>query len=321
METIFVFLIALVILSLIIDYTYFSINKTAIQIVDEMGLGYNFGKTFNCCNFVDEENILFEEIKIWGTILPNKKMINKIKKYGFKTIRFQILYTNLTNIINSEWLIKVKEIVNWILDDGMYCILCVYHDRKFWISGGQSSKDYYINFWKQISNQFIDNNEHLIFETLSEIDIDINYLYFLNYTQNFIDTIRNSDGFNKERLLIIPEMITELELNNNYEFQMPKDPINRTALSLRYYFPSGTLNEYETVPLTWIDKYGALYQTIPIAKWGSDYDYKEIMNKIEILKSIFINKGIPVIFGEVGILSKYNNNVRQTGNFYMLYFL
>ena len=54
----------------------------------------------------------------------------------------------------------------------------------------------YINFWKQISNQFIDNNEHLIFETLSEIDIDINYLYFLNYTQDFIDTIRNSDGFN-----------------------------------------------------------------------------------------------------------------------------
>jgi endoglucanase len=315
METIFIFLIALVILSLIIDYNYFSINKTAIQIVDEMGLGYNFGKTYNCCSSVDEENILFEEIKIWGTILPNKKMINKIKKYGFKTIRFQILYTNLTDIINSEWLIKVNEIVNWILKDGMYCILCVYHDRRFWISGGQSSKDNYINFWKQIANHFINNDEHLIFETLCEIDIDINYLYFLNYTQDFVDTIRNSDGFNKNRLLIIPEMITELELNNNYEFQMPKDPFNRTALSLRYYFPSETLNEYETEPLTWMDKYGALYQTIPITKWGSNYDYKEIMNKMEILKSIFINKGIPVIFGEVGILSKYNNNVSSNREF------
>jgi hypothetical protein len=55
-----------------------------------MGLGYNLGKTYNCCSSVDEKNILYEEIKIWGTILPTKKMINKIKKCGFKTIRFQI---------------------------------------------------------------------------------------------------------------------------------------------------------------------------------------------------------------------------------------
>ena len=64
-------------------------------------------------------------------MLPTKKMINKIKKYGFKTIRFQALYTNLTDIINSEWLIRMKEIVNWIIKNGMYCILCVYHDKEF----------------------------------------------------------------------------------------------------------------------------------------------------------------------------------------------
>ena len=79
-----------------------------------MGLGYNFGKTFNCCSSVDEENILYEQIKTWGTVLPTKKMIKRIKKYGFKTIRFQILYTNLTDIINSEWLLKTEKIVNLI---------------------------------------------------------------------------------------------------------------------------------------------------------------------------------------------------------------
>ena len=315
MKIIFIFLIALFILSLIIDYIYFSINKTAFQIVDEMGIGYNFGKTYNCCSPVDEESGLYEEKKIWGALLPSKKAINKIKKYGFKTIRFQILYTNLTDIINSEWLIKVKETVSWILNDGMYCILCVYHDKEFWISRGENSKDNYINFWEQISNQFIDNDEHLIFETLCEINIDIDYLYFLNFTQDFIDTIRNSDGFNKKRLLIIPEMITELELINDYFFEMPKDPTNKKAVSLRYYFPSQTLNEFETEPLYWRDKYGALYETIPIKKWGSDYDYKEIMNKMEMLKNIFINKGIPVIFGEVGILSKFNNDPSSNREF------
>ena len=42
---------------------------------------------------------------------------------------------------------------------------------------------------------------------------------------------------------------------------------------------------------------------------GSEYDYREIMNKMEALKSVFIDRGIPAIFGEMGILSKYNNNI------------
>jgi len=302
-----ILLILLFILSLLINYIYFSSNKTAIQIVDDMGLGYNLGKTYNCCSFIDEENILYEQIKTWGTILPTKKMIKKIKKYGFKTIRFQILYTNLTDFSNSEWLMRVKEIVERIIKEGMYCILSVYHDREFWISGGKKSKDNYINFWKQIANQFIDNDEHLIFEALSEIYLNIEYINILNLTQYFIDTIRSSDGFNKKRLLIIPEMNTELEINDYYKLELPKDPSNKTAVSIQYYFPSEPLNEYGMDSLIWNDKFGYIYDGIPITKWGSAYDYKEIINKIEILKSIFIDKGIPVIFSEVGILSKYNN--------------
>jgi len=309
-----IFLISLFILSLILNYVYFLDNKTEIQIVDDMGIGYNFGKTYNCCNSVEEENILYDQIKTWGTILPTKKMINKVKKYGFKTIRFQILYNNLTDINNSEWLIRIKEIVSWITKNGMYCILCVYHDKEFWISGEQNSKNNYINFWKQIANQFIDNDEYLIFETLSDLDIDI-LDYLLNYTQDFIDAIRNSDGFNKKRLLIIPEMNTELEIDSYYELNMPKDPFNKTAVSIHYYFPSETSTNDEIIPISWCYKDGFMYETIPIIKWGSDYDYREIMNKMELLKSIFLDRGIPVIFGEIGILSKYNNNISSNREF------
>ena len=197
----------------------------------------------------------------------------------------------------------------------MYCILCVYHDKEFWISGGQSSKDNYINFWKQIAIQFTDYDEHLIFETISEIDIRIKYFNVLNFTQDFIDTIRNSVGYNKERLLIIPEMATELELNDFYELKLPKDPLNKTAISIQFYFPSESINEYEMEPFIWNDKYGYIYETIPITKWGSDNDYKEIVIKIEMLESLFIDKGIPVIFAEVGILSKYNNNIGSNREF------
>ena len=313
-----IFLFSLFILSVLLNYMYFTFNKTAIQIVDEMGIGYNLGKTFNCCSSVGEESIFYEQIKTWGTVLPTKKMINKIKKYGFKTIRFQVYYTNLTNIINSEWLLRIKEIVDWIVKNGMFCILCVNHDKEFWIS--QNSKNKYINFWKQVANQFIDNDAYLIFETLTDIDIDIQHLFFSNFTQDFIDTIRNSDGYNKERLLIIPEMATEYEINNFYELDIPKDPSNKTAVSLHYYFPSETQYYYETLPITWIDKTGFLYEALPTTAWGSDYDYQDIINKMQILKSTFIDKGIPVILGEVGILSDYNNNITSKREFLLTLF-
>ena len=68
-----IFLFSLFILSVLLNYMYFTFNKTAIQIVDEMGIGYNLGKTFNCCSSVGEESIFYEQIKTWGTVLPTKK--------------------------------------------------------------------------------------------------------------------------------------------------------------------------------------------------------------------------------------------------------
>ena len=56
-------------------------------------------------------------MKLFGTTLPTKNIIKKIKKNGFKTIRLQILYTNYTynnGKINSEWVYKIKELINQI---------------------------------------------------------------------------------------------------------------------------------------------------------------------------------------------------------------
>ena len=88
-----IILIIALFISLILNYMSFYSKKNAIQFVKDMGLGYNIGNTFNCCNIFKEENN--EEIKLWGSILPTQRIVNKIKKYGFKTLRFQIIYNNL----------------------------------------------------------------------------------------------------------------------------------------------------------------------------------------------------------------------------------
>ena len=244
-------LATILIISLILDYLSFYYKYSTMELVNDMGIGYNLGNTYNYSVNLGNKSIENYEIKTWGTILPTKKIINKIKNSGFKTIRFQVKYMNYTdeiNIINSEWINKIKEVVKWIIDSNMYCILSVYHDNKYWEIQGQNSKDKYIKLWTIITNEFKDFNQHLVFESFYEFGFLCLYEYFGNcfmgeffLSQIFVNIIRNSNGNNKERLLIIPLVSSELEIYNlfsdYYEKNIPKDPANKLAISIYYFFP------------------------------------------------------------------------------------
>ena len=319
------------VISLIFDYLSFYYKYSAIELVNDMGIGYNLGNTYNYSDDLGNESKENFEIKTWGTILPTKKAINKIKKIGFKTIRFQVKYMNYTNeidIINSEWINKIKEIVKWIINSNMYCILSIYHDNNFWEIKGQNSKDKYINLWTQIANEFKDFNYHLVFESFYDFGFLCYSYYFGNcyigeffLSQIFVNIIRNSNGNNKERLLIIPGVSSEIELNNIfndfYEMNFPKDPANKLAISLNLFFPGDVdinWDEYNENELIYLyDNLGLEYFFIPNYKWGRDNDYKNIINIFKILKRIFIDKDYPVVIGEIGIYNKHieKNSIRQ----------
>ena len=70
-------LLVLFILLLTLNYMSFISKKTAIQLVNEMGIGYNLGNTYNCCIISEEDNIRVEQINNWGTILPKKNKLIK----------------------------------------------------------------------------------------------------------------------------------------------------------------------------------------------------------------------------------------------------
>ena len=262
MNNLYIILIIILTFSLIFNYLSFSSKKTAVQFVKHMGIGYNLGNTYNCCNIIEEKNSENEEIKLLGTTLPTKNIIRGIKKNGFKTIRFQLLYTNYTyngSKINSEWIYKIKEVINLINKLNMHLILSIKHTRQFWNFEGRDSKYKYIDFWTQIANELINYDEHLIFETMYEIG----YLVYLNkiykyyedknyyLSQDFINAIRNSGGFNTERLLIIPMISSDYELGfiNYYssQYKIPKDPYNKIAISIFYYFPCEEYNSFNSL--------------------------------------------------------------------------
>jgi len=128
MDVLSIILPIILLVSLILDYLYSIRKKTSFEIVREMGMGYNIGNTFDSFSYYKNIKTPDEQIGLNGNIAPTKEMIKKIKKFGFKTIRFPVTWMNFIDDegnINSEWMAKVKEVIDIIIKEKLYCILNV----------------------------------------------------------------------------------------------------------------------------------------------------------------------------------------------------
>ena len=307
MEFLPIILIIIFIFSLILNHQANLKEKTAIEIVNEMGIGYNLGNSFDSYNTSIKINNPDEQITLLGNQLPTKKLISNIKKSGFKTIRFPVTWINFIDEygnVNEEWMLRVKEVVNWIINKNIYCIVNIQNDGEEgnWLYDGLNAREKYINLWSQIAEEFKDINEYLIFESMdnplyhSRYFNNTEYDLLLNLSQAFVDTIRNSGGFNKQRLLIISGMNADLEYTCSSYFKMPIDPYNKLAISIHYFIPKiFTLQEY--------------YYSFNQITWGDEDEYNELLRNFNTLKEFYVDKNIPVIIGEVGVVTEYNREL------------
>ena len=290
-----------------------SFQKTAIETVNDMGLGWNLGNTFDCFGTWKEIKVPDDQITMWGNVVPTEEMVTTIKKYGFKTVRFPVTWMSFmdeSGKVSDEWMSRVKEVVDWIIKAGLYCILNVHHDGVSgnWLSQGAHVKARYVTLWTQIATTFKDYDDHLILESMNEVeyktgnDFDFNSLYTL--TQAFVDTVRGLGGKNADRLLLISGMNTNLENTCSAGYKMPTDKANKLAISIHYYLPPQFTVEADDKPWTWTDDQGVVHEITPLQKWGSESDYQEMVTNFETMKKAFVDKGIPVILGEVGVLTE-----------------
>ena len=318
MEILNLFLIFLFLLSILLSYTSLSYKKSSMEIVNEMGMGYNLGNIFDCYDKNVEIKNPFDQITLCGNSFPTKQMISSIKKSGFKTIRFPVTWINFIDDygnINSDWLKNVKEVIDLIINSKMYCILNLENDGKDgnWLSKGILFKDKYTNLWRQIANEFKDYDEHLIFESMDVFESKISYSSYeyeeYNYTslliliQSFIDIIRNSGGNNIHRLLIISGANADITLTCNLSYKIPIDISNKLAVSIHYYIPY-TFTLQDDYFFTLMDFNGEEYNVSSDRDWGNDINYNQIITNFDLLKFYFLDKGIPVIITEVGVITE-----------------
>ena len=196
----------------------------------------------------------------------------------------------------------VKEVVDLIINEKLYCILNVYNDGNYgnWLSWGIEAKDKYINLWIQIANEFND--------------------LLLNFNQAFVDTIRNSGGNNIERLLIVAGAYEELDMTCTSDYKIPVDPYNKLAVSIHYFNPQRFTKDFYFEPYSYIDNEGVEYYYEPTLSWGNLEEYFQIITDFEMMNNTFVSKGIPIIISEVGVLTEQRKQLESIREYLYMVF-
>jgi len=265
-----------------------------------MKVGWNMGNTL--------EAICGETA--WGGAYTTQKFIDSVKAAGFNAVRLPCAWDCHTNngIINSAWIARVKEVIDYCINDSLYVMLNIHWDGG-WLennvttSAQDAVNEKQHNYWTQIANYFKDYDEHLLFAGANEPNVDnaAGMTVLLSYHQTFIDAVRATGGNNSSRTLVIQGPSTDIEKTNNLMNILPADQIaDRLIIEIHYYTPWQFcgLNEdanWGKMFYYWGKDYHSSTDVTRNATWGEERDVEKYFG---MMKTKFIDKGIPVINGE-----------------------
>ncbi len=291
---------------------------STMELVREMGIGINLGNTLESCGDwiadVDQQwgdGILTpsEYETAWGSPVITKEMIQGMADEGFGVVRIPVAWSNIMGEnykISEAYDDRVHEIVDWVIESDMYCIINIHWDNG-WVNTFPENKNEcmkrYESMWTQIADSFKDYGDYLMFESQNEElgweslwnpwggteGKTESYALVNEINQKFVDVVRKSGGNNSERHLLISGYNTGIDRTCDPLFKMPSDPANRMAVSVHYYTPAGFAILEEDAD------WGKAIST-----WGTDADFNELYYNMDMMKTNYIDKGIPVIIGEYG---------------------
>ena len=301
------------------------------QITEAMGVGCNLGNSLEA----NDAGTLNETA--WGNPKLTEQFVLAVKSAGFQSIRIPVSYLNKIDDnngyqIDSAWLDRVQEVVDYCVKNDMYAIVNMHGDGYTSINGGwllcgssdqTKIREKYKACWKQIATRFKDYDEHLIFESMNEefdgTYGDPNRTYYENintYNQIFVDTVRQTGGNNDKRWLLIPGWNTDINYTvGDYGFALPTDQYlssgvaageKRIMISVHYYAPWEFCGTESQAVTQWGSK-----ATDPTKKasWG---DESYMVSQFKKLKDKFVSQGYPVVIGEFGAINKSSIDSQNT---------
>lgn len=304
------------------------LDEDTLAFVDAMGAGWNLGNTFDAVGSwlsgTDTETA-------WQKYKTTQAMITAVHDAGFETIRIPVSWAQHVDTnykVDSAYMARVKEVVDYAYNEGMFVILNIHHDNTYVYrefpnkANGmgffpdnehkESSTKYLKAVWSQISETFKDYDDSLIFETLNEPRLEGTYLEWnspawssdsyllesanvINYfNQEIVNTIRESGGENATRYIMCPGYGAQWSAPLHSSYVLPTDPISTNShkimVSTHAYEP------YEFCLTTNTSAFDNAGKTKI-----SDEIFKPLYEK-------FVKNGTAVVMGECGATFKNNQS-------------
>ncbi len=278
-------------------------SHTAMEIASEINLGWNMG---NSLEAIGGETA-------WGNPLVSPELIDLVKENGFNAVRIpcsfnQYMSNSETAEIDVEWLERVKTVIGYITERDMYAILNIHWDGG-WLENNVTPDMEEANnakqkaFWQQIATYLRDFDEHLMFASTNEPNVETeSQMEVLNtYHQTFIDAVRSTGGRNAYRVIVLQGPSTDIAMTHNLWTELPVDNVpNKMMAEIHYYTPWNFCGLTENASwgnmfYYWGEGYHSATDPEHNATWGEESDADYLFS---LLKSQFYNKGIPVILGE-----------------------
>jgi endoglucanase len=281
---------------------------SAMDIVKNMRIGWNIGNTLDSTrDNITRVDAPYKFETAWGNPKVTQELIDTILDNGFNVIRIPVSWKNHIApapdyTITDTWMERVKEVVDYAYNKGAYVIVNTHHEdwNYPYYDNLEPASEEMRAVWSQIAETFKDYDEHLIFEGQNEprkVGTNVEWTggdqegwdVVNELNQVFVDTVRSSGGQNSSRLLMICGYGANSTVGIKH-IDIPEND-NRIIISVHAYEP-----------------YDFALNTEGRSEWNNDT--LAIDTLMSNLKSLYIDKGIPVIIGEFGAMNKDNEDER-----------
>ena len=253
--------------------------ESATAAVKNMGVGWNLGNTLDANDASKSSwTTTADHETCWGQPVTKRELIKMMKEAGFGAIRVPVTWyqeMDSEGKVKDAWMKRVKEVVDYVIGEGLYCILNVHHDTgadngsfKSWIKADEANytqnKSKFEYLWKQIAETFKDYDQHLLFESYNEMldakscwnyptsvgSFDADYAKksleaVNNYAQSFVDAVRNTGGNNAIRNLVVNTYAASpggnWSTNANLpveQFKLPTDKVSKHLIVEVHSYPN-----------------------------------------------------------------------------------
>jgi len=285
-------------------------SHNAQQIASSIRIGFNIGNTMEA---IGGETA-------WGNPLVSNALIQAVKQAGFNAIRLPVAWDQYadqkTGQISATWLARVKQVVQYCVDNDMYVLVNIHWDGGWLEKNITADKKGAVNakqkaYWEQIATTLRDFDEHVMFASANEPDAKdaTGMAVLMSYHQTFVDAVRATGGRNAYRVLVVQGPQTNIDLSVKLMPTLPADKLaGRLMAEIHFYDPFNfvLMSKDETwgnQAYYWGAPNHSTTDTKRNSTWGEE-DYVDA--QFASLKKTFIDKGIPVVLGEFAAQRRTN---------------